>query len=280
VLTRRTVLAALGLTVAGCTLGKREEPGPTVTRVAYGQDPSQVADLHLPPGNGKLPVAVVIHGGFWLKDYGLELATPLARDLVTRGWAAYALEYRRLGNGGGWPTTLDDVARGIDALAGHAERLDLSRVVTIGHSAGGQLAAWAAVRPGLPAGAPGAGPVVRVAAVVSQAGVVDLVGAGGDTIGRPVADFLGATPGENPQRYKLASPYERLPLGVPVTLLHGTSDHVVPIGQSSRFVMAARQAGDRAELVRLPRVGHFELIDPRHETWQICKQKLDALISR
>jgi acetyl esterase/lipase len=279
VLTRRTVLAALGLSVAGCSLVKHKEPGPTVTRVTYGDDPSQVADLHLPPGTGKLPVAVVIHGGFWLKEYGIELATPLAVDLVRHGLAAYALEYRRLGNGGGWPMTMDDVARGIDALADHADRLDLSRVITIGHSAGGQLAAWAAARPGLPADAPGAGPRVKVAGVISQAGLVDLVGAGGDAIGKPVADFLGATPGENPARYKLASPYERLPLRVPVTLLHGTADHVMPIGQSSRFVTAARDAGDRAELVRLPRVGHFELIDPGDESWQICLQKLHALIS-
>jgi acetyl esterase/lipase len=279
VLTRRTVLATLGLGVAGCSLVGRKEPGPTVTRVTYGDDPSQVADLHLPPGTGKLPVAVVIHGGYWLKEYGLELATPLAADLAKRGWAAYALEYRRLGNGGGWPMTMDDVALGIDALADHAGRLDLGRVVTIGHSSGGQLAAWAAARPGLPADAPGARPRVKVAGVISQAGLVDLVGAGGDTIGKPVADFLGATPGENPARYKLASPYERLPLRVPVTLLHGTSDHVVPIGQSSRFVTAARDAGDRAELVRLPRVGHFELIDPRDESWQICLQKLGTLVS-
>lgn len=276
---------AVGLGVAGAagvalaTTRDDKPSGPLVTRIVYGDDPSQIGDLHLPPpGTDKLPVAVVIHGGFWQSEYGIELATPLAEDLAKRGWAAYALEYRRVGNGGGWPATLQDVADGIDALGDHADRLDLSKVVTIGHSAGGQLAVWAAARFWLPADAPGSAPRVMAAAAVSQAGVVDLVGAGGDKIGRPVAEFLGGTPGKAMARYRLASPYERLPLRVPVTLLHGTADNVVPIGQSSRYASTAHRAGDRVELIRLPGVGHFELIDPEHESWKICRDRLPGLL--
>ena len=106
---------------------------------------------------------IVIHGGFWKARYGADLGAPLAADLAARGWAAWNLEYRRVGNGGGWPATLTDVATGIDLLADLAAlpglgALDLARVVAIGHSAGGQLATWAAGRPGLPDGAPGATP--------------------------------------------------------------------------------------------------------------------------
>ncbi|MDP9386193.1 MAG: alpha/beta hydrolase, partial [Actinomycetota bacterium] len=91
-------------------------------------------------GGAPPPVAVVIHGGFWKARYDRTLMHAVCADLAARGWAAWNLEYRRLGrlNGGGWPATLDDVAAGIDALAG-IEGLDRSRVVAIGHSAGGQL---------------------------------------------------------------------------------------------------------------------------------------------
>ena len=118
----------------------------------------------------------MIHGGFWRARYGRKLMHPVCRDLASRGWAAWNLEYRRLGrlSGGGWPTTFDDVAAGVDHLAELAAPLDLSRIVAIGHSAGGHLAAWAAARPRLPGCAPGAAPRVPVTAVVSQAGVVDL----------------------------------------------------------------------------------------------------------
>jgi acetyl esterase/lipase len=103
-------------------------------------------------------VAVLLHGGFWRARYDLRLEDPLIADLTKRGWATWNLEYRRLGplSRGGWPATLEDVAAGIDHLGRIDEPLDLARVVAIGHSAGGQLALWAAARRDLPAGAPGA----------------------------------------------------------------------------------------------------------------------------
>ena len=146
-------------------------------------------------------VAVVVHGGFWRQAYGLELGRPLAADLAAAGWAAWNIEYRRVGGGGGWPATFDDVAAGLDALAGpgqHAAggRLALDRVVAVGHSAGGQLAAWLAARPA-PAGrrARVRHPQVRLRGVVSQAGVLDLVDASANGVGRgAVEDLLGGRP--------------------------------------------------------------------------------------
>src|SRR6201999_3609366 len=100
----------------------------------------------------------------------LSLGRPLAADLAARGYTALNLEYRRGGDGGGWPQTFADVAAGIDLLA--TLPADTSRIVAVGHSAGGHLATWAAGRAGLPAGAPGApGPgFTPVTAVVAQAG--------------------------------------------------------------------------------------------------------------
>ena len=78
----------------------------------YGDDPSQFGVLY-----GEGPVAVVIHGGFWKAEYGLDLNEALAEDLAERGWAAWNIEYRRLGNGSGVPETLDDVSAAIHKLA-------------------------------------------------------------------------------------------------------------------------------------------------------------------
>ena len=129
---------------------------------SYGDDPSQLAELTLPYGTPR-GVVVVIHGGFWKAAYDLSLGRPLAADLVERGWAALNVEYRRVGNGGGVPQTLDDVRAAIATLG--TTGLDLGTVVTLGHSAGGHLATWAghAVARGDPRGA--------------QAGVLDLVAA-------------------------------------------------------------------------------------------------------
>src|SRR5438128_11681154 len=100
--------------------------------------------------------------------------TELCLDLAAHGLAAWNLEYRRVGAGGGWPETFTDVAAGTDALS-DLELLDSERVVAVGHSAGGHLAFWLAARPTLPADAPGAAPRVRIRAAVSQAGVLDLL---------------------------------------------------------------------------------------------------------
>jgi len=129
-------------------------------RLAYGTGAFQFGDLRLPTGPGPHPTVVLIHGGYWRSRYGLKLMTGLARDLAVRGYAAWNIEYRRVGNpGGGWPGTFLDVALATDYLreitTGYA--LDLQRVVPIGHSAGGHLALWLAGRPRIPAGDPLAG---------------------------------------------------------------------------------------------------------------------------
>jgi acetyl esterase/lipase len=251
----------------------------------YGSHPSQVAELTLPAGPVR-GVAVVVHGGFWRAAYGLELGRPLAADLAATGLAAWNVEYRRVGAGGGWPTTLDDVATALDALAGPGQEaaggaLPLDRVVAVGHSAGGQLATWLAARPGLPADTRWAAGAVRLRGVVSQAGVLDLVDASARAVGRgAVEDLLGGRPEVVPDRYALASPTARVPIGVPVICVHGTADGNVPIRQSERYVAAATAAGDRAELVALPGVDHFAVIDPGSPAWLACRDGVERLLDQ
>jgi acetyl esterase/lipase len=233
----------------------------------------------VPDGDGPAPVAVVIHGGFWRARYGRKLMRPLCADLAGRGWIAWNVEYRRLGRGGGggWPATFEDVAAAIDHLAEIRTdaALDLGRVVAIGHSAGGHLAAWAAARPGLPDDAPGAAPRVTVSAAVAQAGVVDLRLAWQLRLSDGVVgDLLGGGPDELPERYALASPAERVPVGVPLLLTHGGRDDIVPPEVSRAYARAAREAGDAVELVELEAEDHFGHIDPANPLWAAVMQWL------
>ena len=274
----------LGSGLAGCAQPASEADDGSVQTLRYGEDQSQFVELTLPvSASGPLPVAVVIHGGFWRSAYALDLGRPLAATLPDRGWAALNIEYRRVGNGGGYPATLDDVAAAIDllAVAGLAAArekgldLDLTRVVTIGHSAGGHLAAWAATRLGQDPGSPGAGPAVAVSAVVSQAGVLDLRASAQDGLGADAAQaFLGGDPDTVPGRYDEVSPIERLPLGVPTLCVHASADGNVPISQSERFVEAAEAAGDDTELSTVDG-DHFVVIEPRDPSWALVLDWLD-----
>lgn len=271
-LSRRCLLAvATASTLAACapdptgsTPQPDQEASVAPTRVAYGPEPEQFGELTRPDGASRGTV-VVIHGGFWQDLYDLRYGRPLAADLAARGWTAWNIEYRRVGGGGGWPTTFDDVAAAIDHLA--ELDVDTGAVVAVGHSAGGHLAVWAAGRGGLPAGAPGSDPVVELAGVVSQAGVLDLTAAAEQGVGGTAApDLIGGTPQQHPDRYRLADPALAVPLGVRVVCVHSPEDALVPIEQSRRYVAAATAAGGDARLVEVDG-DHFAVIDPSSPAW-------------
>jgi acetyl esterase/lipase len=244
-------------------------------RYPYGPDRAQYGELWLPGGAAEGTV-VIVHGGFWRARYDLSLGRPLAADLVQRGYAVWNLEYRRVGAGGGWPATFEDIAAGIDLLADLP--VDTSRVVAIGHSAGGQLAAWAAGRDRLPAGVPGARPRVALTGIVSQAGVLALADCARERVGDTAAlDLMGGTPDELPERYRLADPIAAVPVAATVLCMHSRADDEVPFSYSERYVAAAEKAGGRA---RLAETGgdHYTLIDPATPDWAAVIDALPALL--
>ena len=244
---------------------------PPAPVVRYGSHPDQVANLHLPAvEGGPWPCVILIHGGFWRERWDRTLMTPLALDLAQRGFAAWNIEYRRVGQeGGGWPGTFDDVAAAADALADIAE-VDQARLVAVGHSAGGHLALWLGAR---------TSGRVRVRAAVSQAGVADLAQAHADDLGNgAVAALLGGGPDEFPDRYARASPAALVPLGAAQLLVHGAADDVVPPTQSRAYAERARAAGDDVELVEIAGANHFDVVDPAHEAWRIVVQRLPRLL--
>ncbi len=256
-------------------------------RYSYGPHPSQTVQLHLPSGS-HLPMVVVIHGGYWRAQYGAELAEPLGEDLTRFGVGAAVIEYRRVGAGGGWPTTLADVARAVDSLAGPGQqlaegRMKLTGIAAVGHSAGGHLAAWLAHRRSLRAGTAGSvGPGeshVPVTGVVAQAGLLDLVAACHERLGDgAVVALMEGEARSLPQRYHHASPLSHVGDGARVVCVHGDADDTVPLSQSERYAAAATAAGDPVRLVVLPGVGHFELIDPADPAWEVCRDQVLRMV--
>ena len=253
-------------------------------RTAYGSDPQQFGELRLPAGAGPHPVVLLLHGGYWRARYDLAYFGHAAADLTAHGYATWNLEYRRVGNpGGGWPGMFQDVAAGMDHLRTLATShpLDLDRVVLLGHSAGGQLALWLAARAHISpesalytAGRTPYAPTPKAA--VSLAGVLDLRQASARHLSNNAAhELLGGPPEQFPDRYAAASPAELLPLGVPAILIHGTADSNVPYALSHDYAQAARAAGDAVELVTLPGVGHFEIVDPRAPQWEMVVQAVE-----
>lgn len=247
----------------------------------YGPERSQRGDLHLPAGDGPHPAIVLIHGGSWQKRFGRRVMRALAADLVSRGFAVWNIEYRRIGDGGGWPETFADVAAAIDRLEGLHPALDLARVQVIGHSAGGHLALWAAGREGLPAGAPGAvagRPRVPLRRAISLAGVCDLAGAYAQWHGGAVRELMGGSPERLPDRYAVADPLRRVPLSQPVLLVHGTADETVSVRLSRRYAEAARGAGAEVELVEIEGEAgeHRAFVYPEGLAWGAVAERLSS----
>jgi acetyl esterase/lipase len=265
---------------------------PGARRIAYGSDPLQFGELRVPSTKGPHPVAIVVHGGCWVAKLGnmderavaIDNMRPAAAALTEAGIATWNVEYRRLGNaGGGWPGSFQDVAHAADFVRTLAKdnQLDLTRVIAIGHSAGGHFVMWLAARAKIPKTSE-----LYMNNPLPLRGVVDLDGPADlkatialqqPVCGSPViTNLIGGSPEEQPERYRAASPIELLPLGVGQEFFAGRmfGSHVAP------YEAAAKRAGDPLHTTLLPDANHFVFIDPQSEVWPQVVAAVKRLLSR
>jgi acetyl esterase/lipase len=243
--------------------------------VRYGAGSEQVASVWRPRSGdlGAARVVMFLHGGFWRSAYDRTHVGPLAVALAEAGYLVCAPEYRRTGASGGWPATFDDIAAAVDGLptvlAGLGGPPPEAGLVLGGHSAGGHLALWAAARHRLPAGSPwyrAASSPIR--AVVALAAVSELADGYQQGLGHGAVEALmGGSPSQYPDRYAAADPAGLLPIGVPLRVLHGSRDDVVPAAMSGSFAARAQAARDEVRWQELPGRDHFDLIDPESAAW-------------
>ena len=252
-------------------------------RIPYGEDPNHFGDLRLPAGDGPFPVVIAIHGGCYQAQYDLTLLNSFCADLTAAGVATWDLEYRRVGNaGGGWPGTFEDIAQGSDYLRVVAEThpIDLTRVVAVGHSAGGHFVAWLAARSRLPKESVFySEDPISLLGVVPLAGVMDSRADVESGVCKEVTPkLLGGLPSEVPDHYSQVSAIELLPLGMPIRSIIGDQDDPVLIDMVKRYHEKARAAGDDSKLSTVAGAGHFELTTPRSIAWTLVKESVLSLL--
>ncbi len=243
--------------------------------VAYGPAPSQYAELFLPQGAGPFPVAVLVHGGCWTAKFGgITQLRNMAGALRERGIAVWNVEYRRVDEaGGGYPGMYQDMHAALDTLQAQAgaHRLDLGRVVAVGHSAGGQLVQWIAGRERIPAGSVlHRKQMLPVRAVVSLGGLADLrrerelIKA---NCGRDTPELAGTPSKDRPDVYADTNAAELLPNGSHTILVTGELDTISPPRVAHDYAARAQAAGDRAEVVILPGASHYDEVAATSPAW-------------
>ena len=261
-------------------------------RIAYGPDPSQFGDLWIPAikRRGRFPGVVFFHGGWWKSEYDLGYAGGVCAALKREGIATWSVEYRRVGvSGGGWPMTFLDAAAGFDFVETLAKAypIDRSRILTMGHSAGGHLAFWIAGRHHIDRGSEVflRQPKLILRGAISLAGAVDLrltIDLSGNSIFAhdrdEVCALMGGQPEERPGRYKTGNPGDLLPFQVPQILFQGTADDQIPPELPGRWAEMSRRLGSEATVKMIPLADHFDVVDPTSDAWKVVITQVKSLI--
>jgi len=246
---------------------------PTVApdyRYAYGPQTEQFGELTLPRSAPPHPVIVLIHGGGYREVYDLKPLGSVVAALAEAGFAVWNIEYRRYGNGGDYPQMFLDVGAAADYLPQIADRhdLDLSRVISMGHSAGGHLALWLAGRRKIEAASPLF--VDEPLAIHGTLALAPLADVSHGSKSELTSDALLAVMGGNarsaPQAYRGGCPRQLLPLGAKQQIIVGSEDKAM-LANAERYSEAAASAGDDVELQVIEGVGHFEIVAVETAAW-------------
>ncbi|MDB5691523.1 MAG: alpha/beta hydrolase [Alphaproteobacteria bacterium] len=260
---------------------ERERPEPDAS-IRYGREVNQLVDLWLPATPATHPVVLMVHGGCWQSDVAdRRIMNWIADDLRRRGIAVWNIEYRGVDRkGGGYPGTFHDVAAAADALRDRGPRhgLDLSRIVAVGHSAGGHLALWLAARHRLPADSPlRAAEPLAIHFVLSLGGLPDL-----EEAARPPGSGCGVEVIERLTRGRFddTSIPRLAPLGVEQLLIDGREDRIIPSSYAESYAARMRKAGDEVTVRMMERTGHIELIAPESAAWTAAAAAIERAFGR
>ena len=258
------------------------KPVKPTNHIAYGEHDQQFGELYLPQSVSEqeqqklYPIIILLHGGCWRAAYDSSVLGGLSQSLCQLGYAVWNLEYRRLGNGGGWPVTFQDVALGTDFLRSIADKyyLDLHRVITMGHSAGGHLALWLASRNKLATDSVVYQPKpLAIQSVISLAGIPDLDQASKRSICRGAVDeLMGGSPDAIAKKYKQGSPHHLEPFDISTYHLVGEFDPIVPFPYLAQYL--EENPSPHKQLDIIPDIGHFEMVMPDTIAWDYILRAL------
>jgi acetyl esterase/lipase len=211
-------------------------------------------DAAVPKSDGLVPAAIVVHGGGWVRgDRRVDVA-PILEPLSEAGFAWFSISYRLMNNGSQFGAAIEDVAAAIRWVKAHAAEyhVDPDRIALIGESAGGQLAAMAALRDD---------PALKVQAFVGIYAPTDLeaLAKKSPMVPQWIRENVRGTPWESVilASLKTLSPIEHVHRGMPpMLLIHGTADTLVPIEQSRAMCERVKAAGGSCKLYAVNGAGH------------------------
>lgn len=229
--------------------------------LSYGDHADQVADIRYGSKGDELALIVLIHGGFWKPEYDRAHAEAMSCALAEAGWTTLTLEYRRVS--GEPDVTLEDVMTALALLPAQVQRHN-GQVLLIGHSAGGHLVLWAAAR------CAQLGSSLALQGVVALAPAADLQMAHALNLGDgAVQRFLG----QDPVHRTDVNPMNLPAPAVAVSIIQGDDDEIVPPAVAASYCAIFPMT----RLVSLPNCGHFALIDPATNVWDVVLRELRFL---
>jgi acetyl esterase/lipase len=237
------------------------------------------AELRLPEGTGPFPLAVIYHGGCWKTGIASQAyMAPLATRWQQQGIATLNVDYREVGDGGGWPGSFTDWAASAKLIEEVAAKhpIDRKRVTLVGHSAGGLPAVWLASDSGKD------GPVGKRKGVKARAAIV-LDGPGDVGPEQPAFDalcqfsavqpFMGAAPAAAPQLYRAISPAAHTPQLAEVLFVQAKLPAPSAATQS-----ALGKAGAKVSVRENVGQSHFDIITPGNPVYTANEAAMLAVL--
>jgi acetyl esterase/lipase len=246
----------------------------------YAAHPRGFAELRLPQGGGPFPLAVIYHGGCWKTGIASQAyMAPLATRWQQLGIATLNVDYREVGDGGGWPGSFEDwaaSARLIDEVAAK-HPIDRARVTLVGHSAGALPAQWLASVQEEDGPLGTRAPIkARAALVLDGPGDVGAERAAFDTLCQfsAVDPFMGAAPDAFPRRYAAISPATHAPRLAELLFVQAR------LPAPSATTQAAIAAGGARVTVRENAgASHFAIITPGNPAYEANEAAMLGLLT-
>ena len=224
--------------------------------IVYGQagGTDLVMDAALPESRVPTPAVILVHGGGWVRGDRRVEVRPLFQPLSDAGFAWFSISYRLASDITQFGVAVDDVETAIRYVKSHATQfnIDPNRIALVGESAGGQLAAMAALK---------GGEAASVRALVAFYTPTDLVSLikNSNFIPSQIRNQVIGTPWERLVLAGLSqlSPVDNVRRNMPpVLLIHGTSDSLVPFQQSTQMCDRMRSVGAACEVFPIEGAGH------------------------
>lgn len=254
------VLTAMIVAYFACSSPQKQAtnlPEQKLNDVKYGSDDRNIMDVYLPAKRGvSTPFVLLIHGGGWI-GYGKEYIREYQDTLLANGIAVASINHRYANDSTvHYHEMITDAETALDYCSEHADgwHTRSNDFVVTGVSSGGHLALMT-----------GYSSRKKIKAIVEISAPVNFADTALLNYSRQVnlLDLIQKMTGkiysinEPPDAaFSDASPVNHIKKDIPVLIVHGDADPVVPYAQALLFNKKLEEVGAMHKLITLPDVGH------------------------